>query len=138
MSASQYTVHGKDLYYGTASQIYALAVSLAQPTAAVGSDAWKRVNTEIAMAQSLSNPSVVTAGMACVPDDWILPGNASYWSTFDSTQSQGAPKTSGGGPAASVGSGAGGQMHLAFSPALWTIKPAPAQATPVENLDYLH
>src|SRR5262245_48289882 len=33
MSASQYTVHGKDLYYGSASQIYALAASLAQPTA---------------------------------------------------------------------------------------------------------
>ena len=89
MSTSQYTVHGKDVDYGPASQIYSLAVTLAQPTAPVGSAAWKRVNSEIAMAQAVLNPTGVSVAMACVPDDWVSPDNTAYWSTFDSTQSQG-------------------------------------------------
>jgi hypothetical protein len=137
MSASQYTVHGRDLYYGSLSQIYTLAATTAQATAAVGSDAWKRVNAEIAMAQSVLNPAGVTAGMACVPDDWVLP-DTSYWSTFDSTQSQSAPNTSGADSTASGSSGAGAQTPRVFNPALWTIKPAAAQAAPVHSLVYLH
>ena len=90
MSPSQYTVHGKDLYYGSASQIYTLAATSASSTAAVGSDAWKRVNAQIAMAQSLLSPPGVSPEMACIPDDWMLP-DTSYWSTFDSTSHKASP-----------------------------------------------
>lgn len=138
MSASQYTVHGRDIYYGAASQIYATAVTLAQPASAVGSPAWKRVTSEIAMAQAVLNPSGVSVSMMCVPDDWVSPGSTGYWSTFDSTQSQGAPAQ---GIVASPAPGSGAappQTPRAISPMLWSIKPAAAQATPAATLNYIH
>ena len=142
MSTSQYTVHGKDVDYGPASQIYSLAVTLAQPTAPVGSAAWKRVNSEIAMAQAVLNPTGVSVAMACVPDDWVSLDNTAYWSTFDSTQSQGGATPPAAAPApsvaaripsaatatpASASSGATPQTLRAISPMLWSIKPAAAR-----------
>jgi hypothetical protein len=141
MSASQYTVHGKDVYYGSASQIYSLAVNLAQPTAAPDTPAWKRVISEIAMAQSVLNPTGIAVSMSCVPDDWVSPDNASYWSTFDSTQVQGETTH----PTLAPTSGGGNLHSLSFraaSPTLWTIKPEAAgqaaQAAPTPTLNYIH
>ncbi|OBK97408.1 hypothetical protein A5646_24425 [Mycobacterium sp. 1245499.0] len=129
MSPSQYSVHGQDLYYGTASQIYRLAVTAARPTAPVGSDAWTRINSEIAMAQTMLSPAGVTPEFACVPDDWVLP-DSTYWSTFDSTQAQTAAPPQSSGPQL--------QLQRAVNPYLWTIKPAEQQDAPVQNLTYLH
>ncbi len=134
MSPTQYSVNGKDLYYGSASQIYSLAVTAAQPTAAAGSDAWKRLDAEIAMAKSVLSPPGVSPELACVPDDWPL-DNTSYWSVFDSTQVQSAPTTPAGGTST------GGRppiAPLALNPSLWTIKPAQAQQAPLPSLAYLH
>lgn len=134
MSPTQYSVNGKDLYYGSASQIYSLAVTAAQPTAAAGSDAWKRLDAEIAMAKSVLSPPGVSPELTCVPDDWPL-DNTSYWSVFDSTQVQSAPT-----PPAD-GTSTGGRLPvapLALNPTLWTIKPAEAQQAPLPSLAYLH
>jgi hypothetical protein len=91
VSPEQCAVHGKDGYYGRLSQIYPLAVTLAQPTATAGSSAWKVVTAELAMAQSVLTPAGMAYAMACAPDDWVLPGNAGYWSKFDSAEAQAAP-----------------------------------------------
>lgn len=134
MSPTQYSVNGKDLYYGSASQIYSLAVTAAQPTAAAGSDAGKRLDAEIAMAKSVLSPPGVSPELACVPDDWPL-DNTSYWSVFDSTQVQSAPTT----PAAGTSTGGHPPIaQLALNPSLWTIKPAEAQQAPPPSLAYLH
>jgi hypothetical protein len=114
--------HGKDGYYGRLSQIYPLAVTLAQPTAEAGSSAWKVVNAELAMAQSVLTPAGMAYAMSASPEDWVLPGNATYWSTFDSAQTQ-APATSNGGPTP--------------APRLWLYKAAESQiASPI--LESLH
>ena len=139
MSAPQYAVHGKDTYYGTASQIYSLAVNYAQPTAPIGSPGWKRVDSEIAMAQSVLNPAGISVAMACVPDDWVSPDNKSYWSTFNSTQTQGPTTTPTLAPTATPG-GVAGNVHSmrVVSSSLWAIKPAAAQTAPAPTLGYIH
>jgi hypothetical protein len=118
----------------------AKAVTLSQPASAVGSPAWERVTSEIAMAQAALNPSGVSVSMMCVPDDWVSPGNTGYWSTFDSTQSQGAPAQVQGvvAPPAPGSGAAPRQTPRAISPMLWTIKPAAAQAAPAATLNYIH
>jgi hypothetical protein len=134
MSPTQYTIHGKDLSYGAASQIYTTAVTLARPTAAVDSDAWKRVTAEIAMAQAVLDPGGMAMG--CEPDDWVVPDNSAYWSAFDSSRTETAPTPS---------SPSGPAVHpviapppRVINPALWTIKPAAAREQPVPSLAYLH
>ena len=135
MSPSQYSVNGRDLYYGTASQIYQLAVSAARPTAAVGSDAWARINSEIATAQAALGAPGATPDLACVPDDWVLP-DSGYWATFDSTQVQAPPTAT--APASSGSSGPHLQLQRNVNPYLWAIKPPEEQAAPVRSLTYLH
>jgi hypothetical protein len=130
VSAEQCAVHGKDGYYGRLSQIYPLAVTLAQPVAPPGSSAWRVVTAELAMAQSVLTPAGMAYAMACAPDDWVLPGNASYWSIFDSAQAQAAP------PTPAIGGGAPASPTPAL--ALWTFKAAEAQAAPSATLQYLH
>ncbi|HEV2097310.1 MAG TPA: hypothetical protein VGR45_00115, partial [Stellaceae bacterium] len=131
MSPTQYTIHGKDLSYGAASQIYTTAVTLARPTAGVDSDAWKRVTAEIAMAQSVLDPGGMA--MACEPDDWVMPDNNGYWSAFDSSQTQTAPS-----PSAAPAPPAITTPPHVINPALWTIKPAGAREQSVPSLAYLH
>lgn len=131
MSPTQYTIHGRDLSYGAASQIYTTAVTLARPTAGVDSDGWKRVTAEIAMAQSVLDPGGMA--MACEPDDWVMPDNNGYWSAFDSSQTQTAPSPS----APPVAPAITPPLHV-INPALWTIKPAAAREQPVPSLAYLH
>jgi hypothetical protein len=139
MSTSQYAVHGKDTYYGAASQIYSVAVNYAQPTAPVGSPGWKRVDSEITMAQSVLNPQGISVTMACVPDDWVSPDNKSYWSTFDSTQTQGPTTTPTIAHTLAPAGGAGNMHSLrVVSPTLWAIKPAAAQTAPAPHLNYIH
>jgi hypothetical protein len=139
MSTSQYAVHGKDTYYGPASQIYSVAVNYAQPTAATGSPGWKRVDSEIAMAQSVLNPAGISVTLASVPDDWVSPDNKSYWSSFDSTQTQGATATPSLAPSATPAGGAGNARSLrAVSSTLWAIKPAAAETAPAPTLNYIH
>ncbi|GAC1402521.1 MAG: hypothetical protein NVSMB64_02510 [Candidatus Velthaea sp.] len=71
---------------GTASNIYSLAVSTAQPAGDPTSDAWKRIASEIAAAQRILGPANTPMTLACSPDDWPLPTAQSYWTIFDSTQ----------------------------------------------------
>jgi hypothetical protein len=147
MSTAQYTVHGKDVQHARRVK-FTDCGDLAQPTAPIDSAAWKRVNSEIAMAQAVLNPTGVSIAMACVPDNWVAPDNTSYWSTFDSTQSQGgarvtttpaaATPTLADATAAPVSSGANPQTLRTISPTLWSIKPAAAQAAQPATLNYIH
>ena len=130
VSAEECAVHGKDGYYGRLSQIYPLAVTLAQPTATAGSSGWRVLTAELAMAQSVLTPAGMAYAMACAPDDWVLPGNASYWSKFDSAQAQAAP------PMPAIVAGAPASPTPAR--ALWAFKAAEAQAAPAATLQYLH
>lgn len=128
MSVDEGTIHGKDGHYGRISQIYPVAVQLAQPTHEVGSSAWKAVNAERSMAESVLGPSGASGmayGMAASPDDWVLPSNKDYWSVFDSTQTQ-APAASAASPAPSP------------APRLWQFKAAPVQAVASPVLETLH
>jgi hypothetical protein len=119
LAPGQNTAFGRDDSYGPASQIYNTAVTLAQPAVAPGSDAAKRLNAEIAMAQSVLSPAGVTAGMTCQPDDWVATGNTSYWTDFDSTQIQtppASPPSPGPAPAPAP----------VVNPQIWTIRRQPA------------
>jgi hypothetical protein len=79
----------KDSSWGSASQIYTIAVTSAQPLGAVGDDGWTRVDAEIAGAlRKLGQPDA-TKSIVCEPGDWPLPSaNAGYWTTFDSSATQ--------------------------------------------------
>jgi hypothetical protein len=91
ISPSESAVHGKDETYGTSSEIYVIAASSAQPLGSPTDAGWKRVASEIAVAQSNLTATNMQGGFACEPDDWVLPSNTSYWTQFDSTQDQPAP-----------------------------------------------
>jgi len=93
LSLSESAVHGRDLSYGSTSDIYMFAASSARPLGSPSDDSWQRVTTEIAQAQRALNTTLSQTGLACEPDDWVLPANTGYWSTFDSTQTEPAPVT---------------------------------------------
>jgi hypothetical protein len=114
MSPSESAVHGRDSTYGTSSEIYVIAATSAQPVGSPSDATWKRIAAEIAGAQrNLPGPGM-EAGLVCEPDDWILPANTDYWTTFDSTQSQVAP--AGGAPTTSS------QPQPAVNPHLWIMR----------------
>ncbi len=85
MSPSECAVHGKDISHGSARQIYEFAATSAQPLGTAKDDSYKRVTAEIAMARRNLGPSNMPGGLVCMPDDWALPSNDSYWTTFDSS-----------------------------------------------------
>lgn len=130
MSADEGAAHGKDGFYGRLSQIYPLAVTLAQPTADAGSDARKAVTAELAMAQSMLTPAGMAYAMVASPDDWASPGNTAYWSKFDSVQTK--------EPAASVGPSPSASGGHTLSPRLWLFKAAEMKAVASPALEYLH
>ena len=79
----------KDSSRGSASQIYTIAVTSAQPLGSVGDDGWTRVDGEIAAAQRKLGQPDATKFIVCEPGDWPLPSaNAGYWTTFDSSATQ--------------------------------------------------
>jgi len=88
MSAADCTVHQKDASRGTASRIYTIAATSAQPLGDPQNDSWKRVDGEIAAAQRCLGPPDQQKPIVCMPDDWVLPANTGYWSRFDSTQAE--------------------------------------------------
>lgn len=81
----------------TASDIYALAVADAQPVGDINSPTWQRVAGEIRAAQTAYGQPGSDKPIICSPDDWALPGNQSYWATFDSNQSTSTTTTTGEG-----------------------------------------
>jgi len=83
----------RDDGYGTASQIYTLAVTGAQPLGSPSDDSWKRIDAEIAMAQLSLGPPDVQKLMACEPDDWLLPSAEGYWTKFDSSETTSSSDT---------------------------------------------
>lgn len=87
VSPSESAVHGKDASRGTASQIYMIAATSAQPLGSPTDDGWKRVTSEIAVAQK-NLGATNTPGLVCEPDDWVLPSNTAYWTVFNSTDTQ--------------------------------------------------
>lgn len=107
VAPAENAVAGKDDSYGAASQIYATAVSLAQPAPAMGTSAFKNVASEIAMAQSVLSPTYATVNMTCEPDDWVLPANTNYWTAFDSHQTQGSVPAGPGTPSGTTSGPAG-------------------------------
>lgn len=129
VSPQQSSAHGKDDSYGSASQIYATAVALAQAAAAPGSPAESRVNAEIMMARRVLDPSGPAVAMSSQPDDWVVPENTSYWTVFDSAQSQTPPAP----PPATAAS-----PPRIFNSALWTIRPAIAQAASSAPVETVH
>jgi hypothetical protein len=143
LSPDQGSAHGRDASYGMASQIYATAVALARTTAPPDSDVAKRVNAEIMMARSVLSPTGPAVAMACQPDDWVALGNASYWTIFDSTQTQGAappspPPSTPSTPSPPTGDGGGPGFRPRIFDRIWTIKPEAAEAEPVSSLDVIH
>jgi hypothetical protein len=83
----------------TASDIYALAVTAAQPAGTVNSPAWQRVAGEIQTAQTEYGQPGGDKPIVCSPDDWELPGNQSYWASFDSSVATSTTTTTSAGPA---------------------------------------
>ena len=83
----------------TASDIYALAVTAAQPAGVINSPVWQRVAGEIQTAQTEYGQPGSDKPIVCSPDDWALPGNQSYWASFDSSVATSTTTTTtGGGP----------------------------------------
>lgn len=134
VSPQQTTAHGKDDSYGSASQIYATAVALAQAAAPPGSATESRVNAEIMMARRVLDPSGPAAAMSSQPDDWVVPENTSYWTVFDSGQSQTSPSPAPPPPPVN----AVAPPPRVFNRELWMIRPAMAQAAPSATLDTVH
>jgi hypothetical protein len=91
ISLSECVVNGRDVSFGSTSNIYMFAASSARPLGSPSDDSWQRVTTEIAQAQRALNTTLSQTGLACEPDDWVLPSNTGYWSMFDSTQTEPAP-----------------------------------------------
>jgi hypothetical protein len=88
ISAADCAVHQKDPSHGSASRIYTVAATTAQPVGHPDDDSWKRVSGQIAAAQRSLGPPDGQKLIVCEPDDWVLPSNAGYWNTFDSTQTE--------------------------------------------------
>ena len=82
----------------TASDIYALAVTAAQPAGDVKSPIWQRVAGEIQTAQTEYGQPGSDKPIVCSPDDWELPGNQSYWASFDSSVATTTTTTTSAGP----------------------------------------
>jgi hypothetical protein len=76
-----------------ASFIYGVAVTQAQPVGNPSDDAWKRVDAEIAMAQSSFGPPDAPKFLACEPDNWLLPSADGYWTKFDSSETTSTSET---------------------------------------------
>jgi hypothetical protein len=143
LSPEQGSAQGRDASYGMASQIYATAVALARAAAPPDSDVAKRVDAEIMMARSVLGPTGPAVAMTCQPDDWVAAGNASYWTVFDSTQTQGAAPTSPlpstpSTPSPPTGDGGGPGFRPRIFDRIWTIKPEAAEAEPVSSLEVIH
>src|SRR5450432_1580557 len=134
VSPQQNTAHGKDDSYGSASQIYATAAALAQAAAAPGSATESRVNAEIMMARRVLDPSGPAVAMSSQPDDWVMPENTSYWTVFDSAQSQTSPPPGSIPPPVN----AAGLPPRIFNRELWAIRPAIAQAASSATLETVH
>jgi hypothetical protein len=82
----------------TASDIYALAVTSAQPAGDINSPASQRVAGEIRAAQTAYGEPGGDKPIVCSPDDWALPGSQSYWATFDSSVATSTTTTTEGPP----------------------------------------
>lgn len=93
ISSADAAIHECDESHGTASMIYSLAVSQAQPVGDPAGDAWKRVDAEIAAAQGMLGPANGPKAITCEPDDWPLPSATGYWTKFSNTQTQSSTTT---------------------------------------------
>jgi hypothetical protein len=127
ISPSEGAVHGKDESHGSSSEIYMIAATSAQPLGSPTDGSWKRVAAEIAVAQSGLTAANMQGGFVCEPDDWILPANTGYWSTFDSTQVQPAPTA----PAPTATATAAPAPVPIVNPRIWMIRTLPIAAMPV-------
>jgi hypothetical protein len=83
VAADQAAVHGREDAHGTATQIYTLATTGAQPLGDPASDAWKRVAGQITAARASLGPAEAIKMIACEPDDWPVPAAKQYWTIFD-------------------------------------------------------
>lgn len=89
ISGDEGTILGKDPSHGSASRIYTVAVTSAQPVGTPGDAAWTRIDREIAAAVRSLGPPDAPKPIVCQPQDWPLPSaNAGYWTKFDSTDTQ--------------------------------------------------
>ncbi len=92
VSPASAAVLQKDPSYGTATQIYEVAVGAAQPAAVAASDAWSRLAGEIASAKASYGPPGALKPIVCMPGDWPVDGaGQSYWIGFQASSSDTAP-----------------------------------------------
>ena len=127
ISPSECAVHGRDSSHGTASEIYMIAASSAQPFGSPSDPSWKRINAEIAAAQRNVGSPLAQGGLVCEPDDWVLPSNTGYWTTFDSTQTQAPPPPPPGG-------GTPRPPIRIINPHLWAMRIVPQPAAPAPQV----
>jgi hypothetical protein len=115
--------------YGTATQIYTEAVSLAQPAGDPASAACQRVAAEITEATtSLGPPDTQT--LTCTPDDWAVPSESGYWTAFDSTQASQMTSSSSSATSSSSSPSAPSVASLPIVDArFWTVRSLAAPAT---------
>jgi hypothetical protein len=87
VSGADSLIESRDESHGSATQIYTLAASQAQPSGKPGTDTWKRVAGQIAAAQQSLGPPNTMKLVVCEPDDWPMPAS-NYWTKFDFSERQ--------------------------------------------------
>lgn len=85
VSSESAAAWARDESFGTATEIYSIAVNQAAPAANLDDASIARIAAEIVGARSSFGPSG-SQTFACTPDDWPLPA-APYWTSFDSSTS---------------------------------------------------